>query len=214
MKKQYDKVMEKIQVTDEMRQRILQHIQQTSFEKETAKILRFSQYKKLLVSAACFAILLLGALTLPFLFKSMPSQGPDLLGPANPSIETSSLQELSKQVGFPVEEPPSLPFSVEETTYTAWGNLAQIDYVGESQWAVYRKSEGTEDNSGDYRLYESKIEIRAGETWVTLKGNGNQYLLALWTDGKYAYSLSLSKGIQAEEWQTLLTQGKGQDGNS
>lgn len=49
---------------------------------------------------------------------------------------------------------------------------------------------------------------------MTLKGNANQYLLALWTDGKYAYSLSLSQGIQAEEWQTLLTQGKGQDENS
>lgn len=84
MKKQYDEAMEKIQVTDEMRQRILQHIQQTSFEKETAKILRFSQYKKLLVSAACFAILLLGALTLPFLFKGMPSQEPELLGAGKP----------------------------------------------------------------------------------------------------------------------------------
>lgn len=65
MKKRYDEIMDKIEVTDEMRARILNHLQEVDLTKRTRpKVLRLSSVKKYLSVAACFAILLLGVLTL------------------------------------------------------------------------------------------------------------------------------------------------------
>ena len=41
---------------------------------------------------------------------------------------------------------------------------------------------------------------------VTLKGQDQRYTLALWTDGTYTYSLRLSTGLSADEWQALLSE--------
>lgn len=66
MKKRYDEIMDKIEVTDEMRARILNHLQEVDLTKRTRpKVLRLSSVKKYLSVAACFAILLAGVLTLP-----------------------------------------------------------------------------------------------------------------------------------------------------
>ena len=47
-------------------------------------------------------------------------------------------------------------------------------------------------------------ELEANGTTVTLKGDAEQYTLAIWTDGSYSYSLSLSDGLSLSDWQTLM----------
>ena len=39
---------------------------------------------------------------------------------------------------------------------------------------------------------------------VTLKGETGSYTLAIWTDGNYSYSLSLSSGQPESVWQTII----------
>lgn len=82
--------------------------------------------------------------------------------------------------------------------------LAEIDYTGEGKTACYRKAAGTEDCSGDYNVYTDVTEFEAGSITVTLKGDAGQYTLAIWTDGSYSYSLSLSDGLSLSDWQALL----------
>lgn len=52
--------------------------------------------------------------------------------------------------------------------------------------------------------YSDTAEIVVNDLNVTLKGNGGLYVLATWTDGTYAYSLSISPGVSAEDWYTIL----------
>lgn len=47
-------------------------------------------------------------------------------------------------------------------------------------------------------------ELEANGTTVTLKGDAGQ-TLAIWTDGSYSYSLSLTDGLSLSDWQTLIS---------
>lgn len=140
------------------------------------------------------------------------------------SVETfSSAEEISERLGFSVDDLTGLPFTPDasRTEYTVIaGYLAEIRYYGtDGEEAVYRAAEGEENVSGDYTDYAEtgQIELDSRETLqdgeasssgayaVTLKGSEkDSYTLAEWTDGGYSYSLSLSDGISAEEWKTLL----------
>lgn len=205
--------MEHIEVTPEMRQRILKNIEQADLSTAAPqKAIRFPHIRQLAALAACLAIILVGALALPNLFHGTDDpnspdnpNGPDVLAPGDGIVQVGSVEELSEKAGFKVDEWSSLPFQAEEAIYTAyWQDMAEIAYSGEGQTAVYRKGIGLEDVSGDYTTYESEIEIAARNTTVALKGNGNAYTLAAWTDGTYSYSLALSNGITEAEWQEIL----------
>ena len=208
MKKRYDEVMDKIEVTDEMRGRILGNIQK--MELETApksNVIPFPNLKKYLSVAACFVVLLVGAFAVGNMTGIFQPDEPVVMNPVNGIMDVGTLEELSAHVGFEVEELNGLPFEVKETTYTVyWQKLAEIIYTGESQCATFRKSVGTEDNSGDYDRYADMIHIDLGGGTVTLKGDSGIYVLAVWTDGEYSYSMSLSQGISEMEWHNLLPQ--------
>ena len=65
-------------------------------------------------------------------------------------------------------------------------------------------SVGTEDHSGDWNEYPAQQTITAAGCTVTLKGETGSYTLAIWTDGNYSYSLSLSSGQPESVWQTII----------
>ena len=124
MDNKYDEVMEHIEVTSEMRSRILANIENMDFaEKKQTKIVRFRNIKRFATLAACLAVMLVGALTLPNLniFNEPPVVG------NNDIVEVSSVEELSKTVGFEVGEPGNLPFEPESVVYTAyWGEWRKL----------------------------------------------------------------------------------------
>ena len=62
-------------------------------------------------------------------------------------------------------------------------------------------SVGAEDHSGDWNAQQT---ITAAGCTVTLKGETGSYTLAIWTDGNYSYSLSLSSGQPESVWQTII----------
>ncbi len=204
--RKYDEIMAQIEVMPEMRRRILGNIQDMDLsEKKPAKVIR-PRWKQFGTLAACFALVLVGALTLP---RMLPPDSPpaNIVGEAVGDIvqAASSVQELSQTVGFDVADLEHLPFTPEQTTYLAyWKSMAEINYSGEGQTAVYRKAPGDSDVSGDFNEYSAETVIQAGGQSVTLKGTDGAYVLAIWTDGKYAYSLSLSRGIPAALWQSII----------
>lgn len=197
----YDEIMEKIQVTPEMRQRVLERVARE--DTAPSKVVRSPAWRKYLPAAACFVLLLAGAAALPHLLEQPEPEPPVLTVPD--IVEAASIEELSELVGFEVTADFSLPFEVKETVYSSyWNEMAQIQYTGEAQTATYRQSLGTEDNSGDYNVYGDTAVIPVNGIDVTLKGSGGAYVLAVWTDGTYAYSLSVSSGISAEDWYLVL----------
>lgn len=205
MGKAYDEIMNKIEVTPEMRERVLKRIAAEDIVPAKPKVLSFPALKKYLSAAACLVLIVVGAAVLPRLLESGQPEPPLVLLP--PGIEeAASLQELSGLVGFEVAEDFVLPFAAEDIEYFAYGNdLAQVTYTGAGRTATYRQSAGTKDNSGDYGSYGDTVQIDAGGLTVTLKGEKGNYTLAIWTDGVFSYSLSLSQGISETEWLALLT---------
>lgn len=209
MDRKYDEIMERIEVTPEMRRRILSNIQDMDLsEKKPAKVIRFPKWRQLTTLAACFALMLVGALTLPQMLRQGPDVPPVDLAPVEDIVEVASALELSQAVGFDVDDLNNLPFMPEQTTYLVyWKIMAEINYSGEGQTAVYRKAPGDSDVSGDFNEYSAETVIQAGGHSVTLRGTDDAYVLAIWMDGDYVCSLSLSHGIPAALWQSIIPNG-------
>lgn len=203
MGKAYDEIMERIKVTPEMRQRVLEHIAQEDISPAPSKAVGLPALRKYLSIAACLVLLLAGAAAVPRLLERSELEPPVLTVPN--IAEAASLSELSELVGFDVITEFSLPFDVEKTTYHSfWNRIAEVEYSGGESAAEYRQSLGTDNNSGDYNTYSSTAEISVNDINVTLSGSGGLYALATWTDGTYACSLSISPGVSVEAWQTIL----------
>lgn len=196
----YDEVMEKLEVTPEMRARILQNVetQMTEPRKKPNRLRRFAAL------AACLAILLVGAMALPkFISSPVPEESETMI--ANGMVEVTSKEELSEAVGFPVKSAQSLPFFPQSIHYTSyWGDMAQIDYANGGSMACFRQSLGEEDNSGDWSEYPAQKSLTVNGCAVTLKGEADSYTLAIWSDGTYSYSLSLSAGQPASVWESIV----------
>lgn len=216
MKKRYDEIMNKIEVTDEMRKRILENVGKADISPVNR---RFGVMKILLPLAACFAVVIAAAIILP----NLGSSGVHTVSPTETTVtsptettendvltipdikEAASAAELSELVGFEVGDVDCLPFSPEKIEYTLyWGEIARIDYTVGEKSACFRKSLGSEDNSGDYNVYSEEKEISAGGISAILKGESGKYTLAVWSDGEYSYSLSLFDGISAAEWEDII----------
>lgn len=196
----YDEVMEKLEVTPEMRARILQNVE-TQMAEPRKKPNRLRRFAAL---AACLAILLVGAAALPKLISSpTPEESETTI--ANGMVEVASKEELSEAVGFPVKSAQSLPFFPQSIYYTSyWGEMAQIDYANGGSMACFRQSLGEEDNSGDWSEYPAQKSLTVNGCAVTLKGEADSYTLAIWQDGTYSYSLSLSAGQPASVWESIV----------
>ena len=187
----YDEIMDRIEVTPEMRQRVLDHLQNAQ---ETRR--KRSAWRYVLSAAACLAVILCC-----YIFRQR-----EPITQVIPQIETvNTLQELSEKTGIPLKELTAISFEVSETEYVSyWENLAEILYSGQDNQLCYRKSAGTEDNSGDYNVYQQEQALTISGLSVTLKGNDDGCCLAVWTDGTYAYSVSVTSPLTEEAFRQLL----------
>lgn len=206
MRQAYREVMDHIAVTEDMSARILTNLQNADLSpaKGRARTLpmRF-------LAAACFAVLLAGAIALPNFPALRPSESlPGVENGVLDRAQAASLEELSQLVGFVVEGMGELPFPVVETRYTAYnGALAEVTYLGENQSLTYRKLAGSADPSGDYTAYSHELVLELGAGTVTLKGEAGQYRLALWQDKAYSYSANTSQAYSEAEWTDMLEAG-------
>lgn len=197
----YEEIMDRVELTPEMRQRVLQNVEKTRIRK------RRRLTRQLTALAACLAIVLCGWLV----WQSRNAREPEPDVMAIPQIEEmDSIEALSVKTGIPLEELTGIPFPVEHTRYVFyWENLAEIEYSGGSDTLCYRKSQGTEDNSGDYNDYPRQETLEVGGNAVTLKGAEEGFTLAIWTDGSYAYSVSVTEPLSQEAFLAFLEENFG-----
>ena len=207
MEYKYQEIMEHIEVTPEMRERILRKLQNVRPVRFTTRTLRMWIP---LAAAACL-ILVIGA----FQFRrSLFPYPPDeesfsSVDAGMPGEEIlANLGELSALAGFPIPDiADAIPFSVEETRFSAlWDNLAQAVYIGTDEREIsLRVSAGTEDNSGVYENYSDVEEWSVGNVPVTVKGNDGQYALAVWTTETMSYSIYAVPSQTEEVWRNLIS---------
>ena len=120
-------------------------------------------------------------------------------------VECGSAEELSQSIGFEFSDPASLPFEAESAEYyNLFNEIAEATYHSGDMTACCRKSLGTDDNSGDFNEYPDIVTEDINGHSVTLKGSDGKYVLAVWTDGEYSYSIMLSQGQSTEQWHGMI----------
>lgn len=197
MKNRYDEAMKNIVVTNEMRDRILNNISKLDLQKTSKKTLPFPQFKKYLSIAACFAVLFVGSVIVHNTIN-LPSEPPVQIVPE--IVPYHSNAELSDAIGFTVKEIQELPFEIESVKYTSyWGELADIEYAGSDNTAIFRMASGDEDVSGYYGEFTSVESHMINGYDVTIKGNDGQYLLAVWQNDGYSYSVQFNEPVSQQE---------------
>ena len=215
MSDHYHEVMEHIELTPEMRARILEHVQQADLSpdqaaKEPKKVTKFANRRKYVGMAAGLAVLIAACAVMPNVLTKNGDQNQDQTPEGDTQAiwdyqEYDSAQALSEKMGYEVSDIQGLPFEPQTVIYASIGtDLAQIEYQNGDTSACYRKSPGTEDNSGDYNQYGKSDTVSVGDIQVELRGADDGYVLAVWTDGTYAYSLSLPQAQSEDVWQQLL----------
>lgn len=204
LSKSYEEIMDKIEVTDEMRSRIMQNISnefssdESHKSRKKIKVQRFKHINKWISLAACLCVVCICAGVAIVHNKAADSKVDDENVMSNFQIaEYDSIDELADKVGFEIEDIDNLPFDVTGTSYCEYGEgLAEITYTGTDNEAIYRKSKGTEDVSGDYNQYEEITEVNEDGFIFTIKGNDSKYQLATWTKEGFSYSLYFKNGIE------------------
>lgn len=204
MREAYKELMEHVAVSDPMRRRILQNLQETDIC-HRARRSRAMVYRRW-AAAACLALLIAGAAVLPKVLQpASPSLPSGVQNPTSNIVEASSLAALSEAVGFPVEEVTAPPFAVSEIRYAVYmDQLAQVTYLGDDQVLTFRKAAGTDDPSGDYTSYPDVQSMTVGSWTVELRGADGVYQLAVWQADGYSYSVQLSSGCTMEVWADIL----------
>lgn len=210
LNKRYDEVMERIEVTDAMRRRILANLDKMDLTAAPRfKAAHSPAIKRLIPLAACFALLLVGIFSIRHFMPGEATDPPGSVMVANDIVEVADADALSEAVRFPVKELLALPFQTEKVTYLSfWRELAEITYTGEGQTITFRQSAGEGDNSGDYNVYAITEVKEIDGLSVTLKGNGQTSFLAVWSDGTYAYSISAESGLTVSELEAIISSMK------
>lgn len=207
MSRSYHEIMEKIEVTDEMRTRILNNVSRQMTNTPT-KLIPFPHLRKMASIAACVALLLIGGTLMKNAFTpSSPSPDQEMVGAVYGMEECKSLAELTQKAGFAVKDisESSIPFKITSTSYTwCWNEFAQIIYEGTDNSLTYRKTRGTDDISGDYNQYDQVLDKVVNGIDVTIKGNNDKYYLVIWHTKDYSYSISLDKGVMLETLSAIV----------
>ena len=119
----YEQIMDKIEVTPEMRQRVLRNV-----EAEQAKQKKRQLTRRLVTLAACLAIVV----CCWYVWKPKQTDPPEQGMMAVAQIDTvDSLEALTEKTGIPMNELTGVPFTVERTEYVSyWDELAEIPRNG------------------------------------------------------------------------------------
>lgn len=123
-----------------------------------------------------------------------------MIGMPNPYTDHGTLKEAEEDAGFKIQIPDEIR-GVKAVAFRNLGTemLEVIYYDGDAEVARVRKGTGEDDISGDYNVYEIEEAADVTGTQVTLKGSADGYELAVWNEGGYAYTVSVTKKITKDE---------------
>lgn len=194
--------MDKVKVTPEMRDRILEAIEQTDFEAVPTKTSWTKRYQIVLPFAVC---LLLCVISIFSLNQPSAPNNPPLVQNGFNCESYASIDALSSALQFKVKEVTWLPFNVSQTDYTAYNDeLAEIIYRNAHNLLTFRMAKGTDDISGDYTTYETTKTFTVENQMITLRGNKDQFSLATWHDQTFTYSILLETPLSETEFTKLI----------
>ena len=204
----YNEIMEHIELTDEMRERILSNVKAKNKRRHISKMIGG------ITAAAACAVIVFGAVTV---MKNTGSVGkkPDKTTVAATSEATAptvqdtltfgatpykNAAELSETFGVEIRDITALPFEVRSVSYSImFDSFAEVDYCGENdEECCFRIGKDTEDISGEFDEFTSIETTEINGAKITLKGYDGKYHLASWINQGHFYSVSLSEDMDKE----------------
>lgn len=203
----YNEIMERVELTDEMRERIIHNISVKQKRK------RISMATKWIGTAAACAVIAFGGIKIYSTMQKPQIDKPSTVS-ENPTgalqavweeVKYASMEELSTAIRVEMRD-AELPFAVMESRYAVlFGEIAEINYDGKNgEYCYIRIAEGSDDISGDYNEYETVTETEHNGDIITLKGNGDTFNLATWTDSTHFYAVYISQGVAKTEFIQIL----------
>lgn len=129
----------------------------------------------------------------------------------NPWTDYESPEAAEAAVGYEITIPESISGcsdkqyrAMEQDGDTMLEVIYAADSEAETEAGRVRKAPGSEDISGDYNEYAEQQSMTVGSVSATCKGEGGLVKLAIWTDGVYAYSMSVSQPQNADAWAQIV----------
>ena len=207
----YHEMMEHIELTDAMRERVMENI------RAKQKCRNINRALKWVSTAAACLVIGIGAAAL--LNREHIPHGPDdppaMSGtdvqPGWQCDEYENAAALSEAFGVKLHD-AEMPFAVTEKSYSIlFESFAQIEYFGANgEDCCIRIGKDTEDISGDYNEYNTVAESDMDGTNITFSGNGELVYLASWIeDGRFC-SVSMSEGAEKETMISVVRSWRGE----
>lgn len=126
----------------------------------------------------------------------------------NPWRDFDTLADAEAAAGFDVTLPEAADRCADKSFRAMTGENAMLEIVctdAEGGELRIRKAPGAEDASGDYNTYDQVSTVAVDELQVTMKGSGDQVVLAVWVSGDYTYAVSVSTGLSAADMSALVS---------
>ena len=137
--------------------------------------------------------------------QSEEADSSDFVQSGTPYAEYDTLEEAENTIGFEISVPDSYGGYTEPYYAVIEGKILEVQYYnGDDCGMIIRKSRGSEDISGDFNEFDNITETEVNGNTVTIKGNGDEFSLALWGSGDYSYSVSISSGISENALKEII----------
>ncbi len=124
----------------------------------------------------------------------------------NPFVDYDSLEAAAKAAGFELKSPSSVEGFSEKAIQVCNGEMIQVIFLNGDDRLFIRKAEGSDDISGDYNEYSDNGTVTVDGNSVTLRGDDGKVSTAVWTSGKYTYSVSFDTPVTEETMIALIGQ--------
>ncbi|MBQ5545693.1 MAG: hypothetical protein IIU00_08425 [Clostridia bacterium] len=122
---------------------------------------------------------------------------------ANPWTEYTSLDEAVKGSGIPIEVPETVGDTKPDLWMAINGDMIEVRYGNAADIRKAILPSDSHDISGDYNDYAQEVTTIVENHQVTFKGNDGKVTVAIWSDDKYAYSVT-TPGVTVEEMKALV----------
>lgn len=116
----------------------------------------------------------------------------------NPWVDCKTIEDAEKLAGFDFQLPETPDGYTIDNISAIENSMIQVIYSNGDKEIRLRKAAGMDDASGDYNTYDTAVTKDIQNVSATLKGNKNEFKLAIWTSEEYAYSVSSSEALSED----------------
>ncbi len=123
---------------------------------------------------------------------------------ANPFVRCGSLAEAEQMAGFSLELPDALSgWTAQPAIRAVEGAMIEVTCQDRDRALTVRKATGSQDISGDYRVYDSERTVTADGCRITVKEADGRAAVAVWLRDGYTYAVSAEPGLEISELPAL-----------